>query len=115
MQPNKTSKKTIIIIIIVILVAVLAYLYMKGSPENTVSSIEGQDINGMGIDNPTSVNVGLNVLALLNQINSIKIDAQFFKSNAFTSLIDHTVIVREQDVGKPNPFIGTFGKKIDKK
>ena len=103
---NKFSKKTIIISIIVIIIAILAYFYMKGTPEDTTSSLESDG------STEASITVGSNVVSLLNQINSIKIDRKLFESNTYRSLIDHTVIVREQNVGKPNPFVGSFGGGI---
>jgi len=104
MQNNKSSKKTIIISIVIVLLAMGTYFYMKGSPEDTTSSL---GIMG-DIDSP-AMTVGSDVLALLNQLNSINIDGKFFESTVYKSLVDHTVIVPEQRVGKPNPFLKIFG------
>lgn len=44
------------------------------------------------------------VLNLLNQIQSLHIDASLFQSPAYQSLVDYTVPIPDQNVGRPNPF-----------
>jgi hypothetical protein len=102
MQQNKSSKKSIIAIVVIIVVSLLAYFYMKGNPVDTASSIETSSVSAPPGDS-------MEVLSLLNKVNAIKIDPNFFTSNVYKSLSDHTVIVPEQNVGKPNPFLATFG------
>ena len=103
MQQNKSSKKSIIIIIVIILITLGIYFYMNGSPTDTSSSLEATS------SGPAPSGDSLEVLSLLNKVNTIKIDPAFFETNVFKSLLDHTVIVPEQNVGKPNPFLVTFG------
>ncbi len=39
----------------------------------------------------------------------LKIDPAIFDAPVYRSLVDHTVTVVEQNVGKPNPFASFFG------
>lgn len=96
-----TSKKNLIIIIVVVIVAVGAYFYFSGAPDDSsVSSLEAEG----SLEAASSMAAGANVLNLLNQVSQINIDATFFESTAYKSLVDNTVVVPEQNVGRANPF-----------
>ncbi|MDQ5893438.1 MAG: hypothetical protein QG640_450 [Patescibacteria group bacterium] len=106
MQNQQSSKKTFFIVIIIIILALAAYFYFKGSPDDSsVSSLEADN-------SPTSADaqaVGTRVLSLLNQINSLKIDSSIFDSAVYKSLVDYTITIPEQNVGRPNPFAPISG------
>jgi hypothetical protein len=105
MQPQKSNSKTAIIILIVVLaLAAGVYFYMSGqtSADPTSGTLQSdQASSGSGTDPDIR---GAHILSLLNQIENLHIDANFFKSSAYTSLVDHTVPVYPQAVGKSNPF-----------
>lgn len=92
---DKSSKKSWIIVIIIIAIAAGAYFYFQGgsAPEDDLLSVS-----------PSSVLVGANVLSLLNQIQSIRIDTSVFSSPAYQSLVDYTVPIPTLNVGRPDPF-----------
>lgn len=48
--------------------------------------------------------VGSEMLALLEQINSIGLDTSFFDDPVFGSLVDFGQELNPQPVGRPNPF-----------
>lgn len=100
-----SSKKPIIISVAVILLVGLAYFYFSGSPSNKESSLTAAD----AYQTEASL-AGANVLVLLNKISSLHIDPAIFDSPVYKSLVDHTVIVPEQNVGKINPFLPFFGR-----
>ncbi|MEK7464069.1 MAG: hypothetical protein AAB610_03050 [Patescibacteria group bacterium] len=106
MQKQQSSKKTFFIVAIIIILALGAYFYFKGTPDSSsTSSLEAQD-------SPTSIDaqaVGTRVLSLLNQINSLKIDASIFDSAVYNSLVDYTITIPEQNVGRSNPFAPISG------
>lgn len=112
MQKPSSSKNTIYIAIIVIALGTLAYFYFRGNPTDTNPTLQETSTN-----NADQAFVGSNVLTLLNQINSLKIDTSLFNSQVYKSLVDHTVIVRSQNVGRANPFVPLFPvhKKKDTK
>ena len=96
---KKSSTKTLIIITVIILAAILAYFYFSGSPTDTTSGLAGDSVTSDASIEATKV------LTLLNQTSSLRIDPSLFKSAVYKSLVDHTVSVIEQPVGKPNPFV----------
>lgn len=96
---KQNSNKTILIIIALLILGVGAYFYFTGTPTDTDP---GLALEG-GVSSDASL-VGGRVLVLLNQIKVLKIDSEFFRSPAYSSLVDHTVPIYEQNVGKPNPF-----------
>lgn len=104
MQP-KSSKKPIIILVVVLVLAGLAYFYFTGTPTDTMSGLNPS--SSLETDNVQ----GMRVLTLLNQITSLHIDPEFFKSASYSSLVDHTVPIYDQNVGKANPFFYTASAK----
>ena len=102
MQKQSGSKKGLIIIIVIVLLALGGYFMMSGTPQQSSDSLLVADPTLGG--SPDANEVGGRVLTLLNQIKRINIDNKFFESRAFSSLVDHTVPIYEQAVGKANPF-----------
>jgi hypothetical protein len=92
---KKSSSKSWIIMIVVIVIAAGAYFYYQGQATPTDSLLTVDD---------TSVVVGANVLSLLNQIQSLKIDTSIFKSPVYQSLIDYSIPIPTLPVGRPDPF-----------
>ncbi|MDP3962804.1 MAG: hypothetical protein Q8Q03_02990 [bacterium] len=92
------SKKTVIYTAVIIVVMILAYLYFSGSPVDNSASLEAET------QATESSIAAANVLSLLNQISSLRIDTAIFTSPVYRSLVDHTVPVLEQNVGRTNPF-----------
>ncbi len=96
---KSSSKKPLLIIIAVIIVALGFYFYTSGEATN---SDLGLLTSGAPVT-PTS-EAGERVLVLLRQVKGLKIDTTFFKTPAYSSLVDHTVPIYPQNIGKPNPF-----------
>ena len=93
---DSSSKKTWIISLLIIAAATLAYFTFFSEPDpNLYATLEGTQESNL---------VGAQVLSMLNQIRSLDIDSEFFKSSAYTSLNDYSVQVPPQNVGRPNPF-----------
>jgi hypothetical protein len=96
MNNQKSSKMSYLIIALVVAVALLGYFYWSGSkaPESMTLDIE----------EGANQAVGIRVLNLLNEINSLNIDNEFFKDPAYTSLRDHTVVIPPLPIGRSNPL-----------
>ncbi len=92
-----SSRKTTIIAVVVILIAIIAYFYYNGSSSSTGALLLVSQEGGQSI--------GSSELALLNQIQSLKIDTSLFQSPVYKSLLDHTVPIPTEQVGRPNPFV----------
>lgn len=102
---QKSSKKSIIIVVVIIILALIAYFYFSGTPSDSSSST-------LDMQSPESKDAevaGARVLSLLNQINSLKIDTAIFNDPTYKSLVDYSVEIPEQNVGRPNPFAPLSG------
>lgn len=78
-----------------VLAAVVVYLYFLGDKGPTADSLLiGTDAGGIG-----SVE-----LSLLNQMKSLQIDTTLFRDPAYKALVDYTVAIEPEPVGRPNPF-----------
>lgn len=95
---KQSSKKSIIIVIVVALVAGVGYFYYSGSKGTDSASMTASTISA------DTQAVGARILSLLNQIQNLKIDTTVFDDQKFKSLIDYTVAIPQQNVGRPNPF-----------
>lgn len=102
MNNNKTSsKKTIIIFIVIIVLSILGYFYYVGS--NTVPDSNLLVEQNSTVSAETQL-AGSRVLSLLGQVYSLNIDKSIFESVVFKSLVDYTIEIPEQNVGRLNPF-----------
>lgn len=94
---NNSSKNTWITIAIIIVVAVAVYIFFLSGPST-------EDLGTLVEAQPEGEIAGAQVLSLLNQIEGLKIDSTLFQSQAYLSLIDYTVPIPVQNVGRSNPF-----------
>ena len=100
---NNSSKKGIIALVVALIILLLGYAYFSGSEPND-SAINSLDtISNVDVNSEASVK-GAKILTLLSQIRSLKIDTSIFKDRSFQSLVDYTVEVPPQNVGKNNLF-----------
>jgi hypothetical protein len=91
------SKNKIIIIIVVVIVAVMAFVYLKNSGDNSQTSLVSEAKSSQSADSDY-------VLKLLNRMSKIKLDDTIFFSQMFSSLKDTTVTLVPQSIGRNNPF-----------
>ena len=94
---TSSSNKVWIIALIVIAIASLVYFYGIGGDQSGSGLLESQA-------RPEADIISGRILSLLNQIQELKIDNKLFSSAAYQSLQDYSVIIPEQNVGRPNPF-----------
>lgn len=97
-QPS--SKKTLIAFMTVVVIGALMFFYTKGSPTDNESSLE----SSRSPESLATDAIGSKALVLLNQVSSLKIDASIFNSQVYQSLVDYSVQIPTQNVGRPNPF-----------
>lgn len=94
--------------IVLVILAVIVYFYFKGGekPASTDGLVPAID--------PEFSQRSEKLLSLLAQVQSIKIDVQFFKSPLYQSFVDHSVEIPEQEVGRDDPFAPIPGLIIPK-
>lgn len=102
MQKTSSSTKTVIIFIVILLIGVLMYFYTLGGPSD--ASISSLDQQGMLVGSEDTQIIGARVLSLLNEINTLRIDKSIFDDPIYKILLDHTVQIPAQNVGRANPF-----------
>ena len=93
-QQPQSKIKTYGIIVAIVLAFILVYFYMSGGTPAASTLVAG---------NPYGA-VGSAELSLLNQVRSLKIDTALFTDPAFRSLVDFSVAITPENVGRPNPF-----------
>jgi hypothetical protein len=97
-QPS--SKKTAVAFFAILAIGALIYFYTMGNPtdSDTLLSVEGTP------ESIASEAIGNRVLTLLQEVNSLNIDATVFNNPVYRSLVDYSIEVPPQNVGRPNPF-----------
>lgn len=104
-QPSSNKKTLTIGIIIVVVLAAAWYFYSKGGSSASTSQLVSST-PGTGA---ATAAVGSDVLGILNSVSSIHIDASFFSTPTYQSLVDYSIAVPPQAVGRVNPFAPTGG------
>ena len=94
---NKSTITTIIVVIVIIIAGGI-YFWKLGN-----SSAGGTNLVVSQVNN-SSISVGADELALLNQVNTIRIRSDFFSSDIFLSLQDMVQPVQTVDMFRTNPF-----------
>ena len=98
MNNQPSSKKNLWIAVAVIVLAAVGYFYYKGVSSGSSSSA------GVVEQGPDTSTVGSQVLSLLSQIKSLKIDTSLFGDPAYQTLRDYSVPIPSVPVGRLNPF-----------
>ncbi|HTK33384.1 MAG TPA: hypothetical protein VL335_02460 [Candidatus Paceibacterota bacterium] len=97
MNNNKPSaSKSTIWMLLIIAAVVLGYYFFASNATPAATSLQSTD-------NATAA-VGVRVLNLLNQIQSLKIDTKLFQDTGYSTLVDYSVVIPPVNVGRPNPF-----------
>jgi hypothetical protein len=96
MKKQLLSKNVLIWAGVGVLVIAAIYFFFTMSPSTSSS--------GLTVSSDSGATVGTQVLSLLNQIQSLRIDTTLFNDPAYLSLVDRTVAVPAVEVGRPDPF-----------
>lgn len=95
--------KAVIIAVLVIAIAFFVYSYFFAKPTEPVLSVQA-------VSNTPSVDQDL--IALLLQLKSIKLDDAIFSDSAFKSLQDFSQELVQEPVGRNNPFAPLGAKQL---
>lgn len=101
MKTISSNTKSVIVFIVILLIGVLIYFYTLGSPNDSmINSIDQTAAIG---DEQTQI-AAARILALLNEMSVLKIDKAVFSDPLYSRLLDHTVAIPPQNIGRANPF-----------
>ncbi|MFA6315235.1 MAG: hypothetical protein WC648_02605 [Candidatus Paceibacterota bacterium] len=100
MNNQKSSNKSALIIGIIVVVAAIGFFYFQGkeSPDDGLLSVQQTEP------------VTAQIIGLLNQIESLRIDTSIFRSVSYQTLREYPVTIPELNVGRPNPFAPVSGQ-----
>lgn len=105
MEGTGKNKKALLIIIfaLVLFGAIYFFFFRSGEPQALVLDEFGNPVQ--------ATVVGQDLIVLLSEIQSIRLDSQLFDNPAFRSLTDYSVELISEPQGRANPFaeIGTGG------
>lgn len=103
MDKNKKTKNLVIIIIVIIaIVGGVYYFYSSKKPKGETAIID-MDQGAVGADE-NILQESQKIFSLLDELNSVKLDVGFFEGKFFRSLIDFSVELVPEPVGRENPF-----------
>jgi hypothetical protein len=94
-----SSLKSVIFVLIIVAAVLVGYFYYSGNSSSSTGSL----LSSSSPD-ATSDAIGVQVLGLLNQIQSLRIDSTLFADPAYQTLRDYSVQIPPQNVGRANPF-----------
>lgn len=97
---NSKFTKNIItaVVIIIILFALYFFFFRNNNTTDTGTALYVED------QTSTTSQVDKNLLSLLLEMKSIKLDAKLFNSPVFKSLNDYSIDIKTQETGRTNPF-----------
>lgn len=101
--------KNIVIAGVIIGASFLVYsFFIKSSDSNESISSTPSAVEMNQTDNTT----GNQILKILSNLKTIRIDKNFFSEPAFIELQDYSVNLTEEQVGRQNPFISVGAEPV---
>ena len=107
-QQKNPTKITFIALAIIIVAALGIYFYYQGTPSDSTSSLE-TSFTGSSAESADAQLASDRIVSLLNQVSNLKIDKTLFDSAVYNSLVDYTITIPEENVGRANPFAPVGG------
>mgnify|MGYP000375870775 CR=1 FL=1 len=82
------------------------YFVIQETALTPLAAQEMSDTTTAGADNPTSVSaiIGQELIERMQVINAIKLRTEIFTDPVFLSLVDYSVEIAPEGVGRINPF-----------
>lgn len=87
------------VITIIVVIAVGFFIYSSFFTPDNGSTLTAQNVN------PTQTAVEQELIALLLELRSIRLDLSIFDDPEFQSLTDFSQELVPEPVGRPNPFV----------
>ena len=102
MPSENQNNKLYAILLVVIIIAFAWYFFFREKPS--------QDLALLELESGPSSATTFEILSTLNQVRNLKIDSEFFRSQAYQSLVDYNVEIIPQPIGRQNPFAPIGGR-----
>ncbi len=94
------SKRNIILTgIIIVLVFVSFNVFFSGESADDIALVAAS------AEQRVESQVGADILAALNTLESLRLDVSFFKNDLYRNLRDQSQLIQPQPVGRNNPFL----------
>lgn len=98
---DKKNIVTIVIIVVASLLIVGAFIYF-GRPGSVIQS----GLSSPGSPMPaTTQGLSSELLRALSSLESLTLNTDLFKDSAFTNLVDYSKDIKDEPVGRDNPFM----------
>ncbi len=97
------KNKKIIIIIAVLIIVFLAYSFISGGSTDNEQDLLTSSNTTQGQTTQSRI-VGNEIIAALNQIQTLNLSRDIFDDPVFRSLVDRSRPIPAEPVGKSNPF-----------
>lgn len=102
---NSKNTITVAIVVVVAALVIAIFVFFGGSNSNvsgglqTVAPLSPQESNALSRD----------FLQALSSLNSLDLDASFFDDKTFKLLVDYSKDIKDEAVGRDNPFLPVSG------
>jgi hypothetical protein len=98
MQESSNTKKIAIAAVTLILLGGGIYFFFFST--GTAPEVQFDEFG-----NPTGAQVvGQDLIDISNQLEKVSLDAKLFSNKAFIELVDFGLVLRDEPIGKKNPF-----------
>lgn len=106
-QTPKNSKATAIALVAIIVISfgLFFYYFQKDASDDPDSLLETTNSDESNEARAASDRI----VKILNQVSALQIDDKIFKTAVYKSLVDYSVQIPEQNVGRVNPFAPVSG------
>ncbi len=91
--------KKVVIVVVVIVIAFVLYAYLfKNEKKNDITSFNPNSINA------NQPGAGKDIIVLLSDLKSIKLNDDIFSNPSFKKLVDFSLPISSEPKGRNNPF-----------
>lgn len=95
---DKKDIKRIIIGVIIVVILLLGFYFFGSTSKEGDSQLSSNKLDDTGV-------MGKNIITLLLELRSLKLNETMFSSNVFKSFNDFGIEIEPQPVGRNNPFL----------
>lgn len=91
----KEHKMGILVVVVIVIAFVLYSIFFTGEEDEIITSETSEE---------ASIVVGADLLGMLLELKSLTLDSSVFSNEIFRALVDYSVDLAPQPIGRDNPF-----------